>query len=356
MKKSVVLFLTAVLLLSCLAGCGREETATQPTAEVTTEAVTEATTQATYPAVPSTPLFDPLDGVDPQDIYYVGPEREHTSLTQLFLDLKDNYLPKIIYVDEGTYDIFQEYKEAGIASPPDDVESPDYFDYNAFLPINTRLIGVGNVRLEFNPGAFEITYGESRTWSPLNVLGECYIENLEIYCKNGRYCIHDDSHNAYQDSLHYYKNVRCTYEMSDYGANGQRLGFNNTIGNGMAQGTTFLFEDCTFTFKGGTNNSAFYTHESGSSDSWHAPALIFRRCVFNGGAGNARTVRLQNLATANLHIPTYFEDCTIDGGLYLTIYKDDSAQHYDVTLIRSGNPSVMVDKPEMNRYPVKIYE
>ena len=144
--------------------------------------------------------------------------------------------------------------------------------------------------------------------------------------------------------------------MSDYGANGQRLGFNNTIGNGMAQGTTFLFEDCSFTFKGGDKNSAFYTHESGSSDPWHAPTLIFRRCTFNGGAGNARTVRLQNLATANLYIPTFFEDCTIDGGLYLTIYRDDSAQHYDVTLIRSGNPSVMIDKPEMNHYPVKVFE
>ena len=356
MKKSFVLLLTAALLLSCFVGCGKEEVpATQaPTTAATTEVTTVAATEA--PTQPTTEPIDPTEGVDPENIYYVGPEREHKSLTQLFLDLKDNYLPKTIFLDEGTYDIFREYKDAGIPSPPDDVESPDYFDYNAFLPINTRLIGVGNVRLEFNPGPFEITYGESRTWSPLNVLGECYIENLEIFCKNGRYCIHDDSHNDFQDSTHYYKNVRCTYQMSDYGANGQRLGFNNTIGNGMAQGTTFLFEDCTFVFKGGDKNSAFYTHESGSSDPWHAPTLTFRRCVFQGGAGNARTVRLQNLASANLYIPTLFEDCTIEGGLYLTIYSDNSAQHYDVTLIRSGNPSVMVDKPEQNYYPVKVVE
>ena len=145
--------------------------------------------------------------------YYVGPTREHTSLTQLFLDLKEDEQEKTIYIDAGTYDIFREYKEAGIPSPPDDVTAPDYFVYNAFLPINTALIGIGNVKLVFSPKAEEITYGESRTWSPLNILGACHIENVEIYCKNGRYCIHDDSHNAYQNTVHYYKHVRCFFGM-----------------------------------------------------------------------------------------------------------------------------------------------
>ena len=321
-------------------------------------------TEATYPKFTFPPMevteevtepYDPTGDVMEENIYYVGPTREHKSLTKLFLELKDNYFKKIIYVDEGTYDMFKEYKDAGIVTPPDDVSSPDYFTYNAFLPPNTALIGVGNVRLEFNPKADEITYGESRTWSPLNIEGECYIENIEIFCKNGRYCIHDDGHNKFQGTTHYYKNVRTIYEFSDVDAQGRRLGFNNTIGNGIAQGAKFVFEDCHFEFKGSDSHSAFYTHESGTQPGPQS-YLTFINCTFLGGAGNPRTVRLQNLATANIRVETTFENCTIEGGLYLTIYKETSAQHFDVTLINSGNPPQMIDDIANNRYPVKVIE
>ena len=288
------------------------------------------------------------------DIYYVGPERTHTSLVQLFLDLKDDENEKTIYVDAGVYDIFAEYKAANIPSPPDDVSSPDYFTYNVFLPLNTRLIGIGNVQLRFAPTPEQITYGESRTWSPLNILGACHIENIEIYCKNGRYCIHDDSHNKYQNTIHYYKDVRCIYELSDT-VGDRRLGFNNTIGNGMAQGTKFEFDSCTFQFIGGKNYSAFYTHEAGRDHPENAPTLIFRNCLFLTDPESHRTLRLQNLATTDLRIRTRLESCYLSGGIYLTIYRETSAQHYDVTLINSGNPPQKIDRPEENLYPIKVY-
>lgn len=357
MKRLLVLLLCLVMTMSMFAGCSEpdvpettgqnQETTTSPT-ETTLPQTTPPTTEATIPTYETIPLVE-------GSVYYVGPTREHKSLTKLFLELKDDHSQKTIYVDEGVYDIFREYREAGIATPPDDVTSPDYFDYNAFLPINTNLIGVGKVRLEFAPKANEITYGESRTWSPLNILGACRIENIEIYCKNGRYAIHDDSHNDYQNTLHYYKNVTAIYEYSDRSLKtGQRLGFNNTIGNGMAQGSTFLFEDCTFQFIGGENNSAFYTHESGSKNPENAPTLTFRNCKFLSHKRNIKAIRLQNLATADLHIITTFENCEIEGGIYLTIYKDTSAQHFDVTVINSGNPLQLIDKPEQNRYPIKV--
>lgn len=288
------------------------------------------------------------------EIYHVGPTREHTSLTRLFMLLQDNENEKTIYIDPGVYDMFREYKEAGIPSPPDDVKSPDYFIYNVFLPINTRLIGIGNVVLRFAPQPHEITWGESRTWSPLNIVGACHIENIEVFCKNGRYCIHDDGHNRHKNTIHYYKHVRCIYELSDE-VEGRRLGFNNTIGNGMAQGTKFEFESCTFEFRGGGNHSAFYTHESGREDPENAPSLIFRNCLFLGTPDNDRVLRLQNLATADLRIHTRVESCVLVGGIYLTIYKDTSAQHYDVMLLNSGNPPQCIDRPEENKYPIRIY-
>ena len=332
-----------------------EETIPTETVETIQETETTIATEPTAPRLAKREAQDPTEGVMPEFIYYVGPEREHKSLTKLFMQLQDNHVEKVIFVDEGTYDMFKEYKEAGVASPPDDVSSPDYFDYNVFLPVNTKLIGIGNVRLEFNPSADEITYGESRTWSPLNILGECHIENIEIYCKNGRYCIHDDSHNQYQGSTHYYKNVRTIYEYSDLDSQGRRLGFNNTIGNGIAQGTNFIFEDCYFEFKGSDKNSAFYTHESGNTPG-PLSTLTFIDCTFKGGLANSRTVRLQNLATADVRVITTFQDCDIEGGIYLTIYKETSAQHFDVTLINSGNPMQMIDDMANNRFPIKVYK
>lgn len=289
-----------------------------------------------------------------ETVYRVGPDRAFKSLTRLFLALAGDESEKTILVDPGTYDIFSEYREAGIPPPPDDVASPDYFAYNAFLPCNTKLIGIGNVRLMFAPDPEQITYGESRTWSPLNILGACHIENIEIFCKNGRYCIHDDSHNQYQNTVHYYKHVRCVYELSDI-RDGRRLGFNNTVGNGMAQGTKFEFEDCTFQFVGGGDHSAFYTHEGGSANGENSPSLIFRNCLFLGSEDNNRVLRLQNLAKADLHIHTRLESCCLVGGIYLTIYCETSAQHFDVTLINSGNPPQKIDREAENPYPIKVF-
>lgn len=289
-----------------------------------------------------------------QNNYYVGPARGHTSLIQLFIDLKEDASEKTIYVDAGTYDIFREYKEAGIPSPPDDVRIPDYFAYNAFLPLNTRLIGVGNVTLRFAPAADEVTYGESRTWSPLNILGACHIENIEIYCKNGRYCIHDDSHNEYQNTTHSYKHVRCIYELGDT-KDGVLLGMNFTTGNGMAEGCKFEFEDCTFQFVGGGNHSAFYTHECAGEDTENAPSLIFKNCLFLGSENDTKTIMLQSVTGVDMRILTRIESCYILGGIYLHIYSDASKQHYDVAVINSGNPPQLINR-EGNPYPIKIYQ
>ena len=82
-------------------------------------------------------------------IYYVGAEREHKSLTKLFLELSVDESEKTIYIDAGTYDIFKEYKEVGLPSPPNDVSVGDYFKYNAFLPLTQSLSASGMCILNF---------------------------------------------------------------------------------------------------------------------------------------------------------------------------------------------------------------
>lgn len=295
------------------------------------------------------------------DVYYVGPTRDYTSLTTLLQSLSGNTRRKTIYIDPGTYDVFKEYRAANVPTPPDDVSSSDYFDYVVFLPRNTRLIGVGNVTLRWDPDATvaedptvsPITYGEARTWSPLNIRYACEVENIEITCHKGRYCIHDDSHNdsADQNVRHTFRNVRCYYTEAQDG-----YGFNNVIGFGFSQQNKYLFENCVFKMLGG-NHDAFYGHgASGSSlAAKDSPVITVNNCVMIcGDTENGRAIKLQNLGASQLDIKTMFSGCYLYGRVWLQNYSDSSRQGFDVTLLKSGNPDLFV--PDTNPYPVKVYQ
>ena len=286
--------------------------------------------------------------------YYVGGSSEHQNLTQLFIDLADDTSPKTIYINPGVYDIYQEYRNLEIPTPPDNVASSDYLTRCVFVPPNTKIIGIGNVTLEWNPAKNDITKGEARTWSPINVRYACHIENITIHCKYGRYCIHDDSHNAADDQgvNHTYKNVKCIYEYSEDG-----YGFNNTIGFGFSQKNTYLFEDCYFENRTTGNNSAFYGHGASGTNvaESESPNIIVKTCIIVGGNNNNRAVWLQCLNRAALRIQTLFENCHINGGFQITLYYDNATQAFDVTLLNSGNPNCTIDNATENPYPVKIY-
>ena len=288
-------------------------------------------------------------------VYYIGPQREYKSITELFLKLSEDKSEKTIYIDEGVYDIFKEYKEAAIPSPADDVSVSDYFTYNAFLPLNTKLIGLGKVRLEFLPDADDITYGESITWAPLNIRGACNVENIEIHCKNGRYCIHDDGHNKITNVEHCYKNVVCVYHLGDLKGS-KRLGLSNTIGFGFAQGCNFTFEDCTFCFEGQGNYSAFYGHDDGAENPENMPTILIKNCNIHAHKDSDCTLRLQSLAVPGPNcVKTLVESCDIKGGIYLTIYHENNNQKFDVTLVDSGIPPIKSDYEKENMFPVKVY-
>ena len=282
--------------------------------------------------------------------YHVGSTREYTGLVALLKDIQTDATPKVIYIDEGEYDIFQEYKDNNIPSPPSGVQSADYFDYNVFLPQNTRLVGIGNVVLKWNPSTSEITADESKTWSPLNLwYGNNTVENITILCKNGRYGIHDDSHNAHTGFTNKYKNVRVIYTQSDTG-----YGFNSTIGFGFEDKCVYEFDDCLFEFVGSGNHGVFYGHDG----RYGGASIIVRNCVLLGGSdNNNRTIRLQSLrADDSNRILTMFSGCHVQGGIHLTQYDSSAGQFFDVTLLHSGNPTQTIDIGNDNPYPIKVYQ
>ena len=284
-----------------------------------------------------------------ETVYYVGSTRTNTSLVGLLKTIQTDTSPKVIYMDEGEYDIFQEYKDNEIPSPPSGVQSADYFDYNVFLPKNTRLVGIGNVVLKWNPSTSDITTDEGKTWSPLNLwYGNNTVENITILCKNCRYGIHDDSHNAYTGFTNKYKNVRVIYTESDSG-----YGFNNTIGFGFEDKCVYEFEDCLFQYIGTGTSSAFYGHDG----QYGGASILVKNCVILGGSdNNARSIRLQSLRTDDSNrILTLFSNCHVQGGIRLNQYNSSAGQFFDVTLLHSGNPAQTIDVGDSNPYPIKVY-
>ena len=291
------------------------------------------------------------------DIYYVTTS---DSLTGLFYNLRNDTREKIIYVAGGEYDIYAEYKALGISSPPDNVSSSDYMDYCVFVPRNTKLIGIGNVKLVYNPVKSATTLGEAKTWSPLTIRYACHIENVEIYCKYGRYCIHDDSHNDETDQgvVHTYKNVKAVYDYSD-----DSYGFNECIGFGFSQKSTYVFENCTFIYNenpdvaASKNRSAFYGHSaSGSQTKADSARIIVKDCVCVAGATSTNAFRLQSLNTSDLRIITDVIGTYIDGKVKLTIYDSSRKQAFDCTFLHSDvEASRITIDDDNNQYPVKIY-
>lgn len=283
-------------------------------------------------------------------IYRVGPTREYTSLTTLLLDLNRDTRKKVIYIDSGTYDIFNEYLAeitAGrISIPPDSITSADYMEpYNAFVPSNTRIFGYGTVILQFTPSVADLEsmsvdpsytgLGASKTWSPLNVLGEAEIENLIVIGKNCRYCLHNDAHGQYKNTKQHYKNVRFLYTLSDLNSASQRLGFNMTVGFGIYKDCEHVYEDCEFYIDATGNYSAFYGHEGSGNNNG---TIILKNCVIHSSDfTDVQTIRLQTLAKNTTgRVKVLIENCYVNGGLYYHLYYSNSIQSFDVRFVNSN--------------------
>ncbi len=298
-------------------------------------------------------------------IYRVGPDKEYTSFVSLLLDLKGNEEPKTIELDPTEYDIFAEYmaevEKGRIVIPPDDIKSPDYFEpYNAFVPNNTRIISDGNAVLRFTPDPDRITFGASRTWSPLNIYGSCELENLTVIGKNCRYCLHNDDHGKYPGARQIYRNCRLEYLLSECDGAGRMLGFNCTVGFGISWGSEHLFEDCEIYFNGAGNHSAYYGHSWTRPGSPETASIRLKNCVIHASdPSNNRVLRFQTIP-ANLpaRVDVKIENCRLNGALQFHLYTPGAIQHFDVTILKSDHVPVNLmtsdGKEGQNPFPVKV--
>lgn len=287
-------------------------------------------------------------------VYEVGSDKAYKSLTELFLALKGDSSEKTIIVYGGDYDIFQEYSDLGLldGQPPEN-PTMDYFNYNVWVPSNTHVIGKGVVRLLWEPEASEISQAWSKTISPVNVAGSVVLENIEIHCKNGRYCIHDDALGdpTYRDAVKKYKNIKCYREQNDTG-----YGFAAVIGFGIDTRMNYYFDDCIF--KSNAQTACFYMHNRANAPSGtqNSSTITVNNCVMD--TTEASGVSLGNGGASDVRIRVLFAGCHIGG--YFKVgdeaNKDQGTNPntFDITLVRCNSVDVSIAS-SVNPYPAKIY-
>lgn len=234
------------------------------------------------------------------EIYYVGSDKEYTSFTDCIRALQGNTNKKIIYVDGGTYDI---YNEIGGDAYANTVGNEIWTAYNDIIPPNTKIIGVGNVIFDF-----DITSENSNAitkLSPINVKWSAELENITINANNCRYAIHDDGSSdvTCRYTKHVYRNVTAIKTGGGYA---------QAFGSGIGKGTIFEFDGCVF--KGSV---PFSIHSaSGSYDGM----ITFKNCVFKADDPSANyAVRLSGMSsyTGDQHIDTNMFNCYLNNKVIL---------------------------------------
>lgn len=191
------------------------------------------------------------------EVYTVGATGDFLSFTKCIRALKDNTNEKIIYIQSGYYDIFNEIGGSSFAL---NIESEtDWKNVSDIVPPNTHIIGLGFVVFNFLPTVDEIGYQASQLLSPLNIAGSCTVENIIINAKNCRYCIHDETGNneVYFGSVKNYKNVKC-YKLDADTKDNNVYGKAHAYACGFSEDMVFNFENCYFEGEW----SAFYMHNS----------------------------------------------------------------------------------------------
>ena len=278
------------------------------------------------------------DGVP---IYKVGTGGDYATFTDMLVALKDDLAEKIVYVNPGIYDIYNEMGGAAyLASLADTASSLNWRDVCHVVPPNTTIIGIGEVQLNWLPDASDVPNNAVKVlFSPLNTSGNCRIENITINAKNCRYALHDETSNKaqYYSAKHEYINCKIYADGT------------NAIGSGHCRNQTLIFENCVF--ESSSDNSVFM-HD------WPSPAngksnIIFENCVVTGGillnscdtVGRLDSVKLFNCFITNGNIHLIADDQT---NSYLQGYTIEAIGTTQLNFTHNSNVTVSKAPVEYN--------
>lgn len=214
-------------------------------------------------------------GIDHEEVYTVGVGKEFTSFTACLAALKGNRNKKTIYVYSGEYDIFEEL--GGRAHMESIDVSAGWREAQECIPENTKVIGIGDVVLKYNPSDSDILdYDHGWLMSPLNISGSCEIENISVEGSNCRYAIHIESAGSTVDDAVTAKivlrNVRAKRTWT------KLMGSHQVIGTGIGFNANWKLENCKIV--GDSTSPGFSVHTNGPSSVASASVEI-SNCVFD---------------------------------------------------------------------------
>lgn len=280
--------------------------------------------------------------------YHVGVGREFTTFNGMLTALADDPREKIVYIDPGEYDIFAEYGGAEyMASLADTAATMNWRDVCKVVPPNTHIIGLGSVTLKWIATAEEMQNSSVVTlFSPLNVSGNCTIENIKVVGQNCRYAVHDETSGLarYDGSVHHYKNCYFECLQSTYGAT-------TPYGSGHNKNMQLIFDDCEFV---NYQNNAWATHHQAASATEKA-TIIFNHCIFRRSTtGSDFYVQFTTDKTNGLKDEVRFNGCYVAAKIkFYTASASAVQQGYDVTLVGSSHVEVVYSANVTTRYDVR---
>lgn len=274
---------------------------------------------------------------DGGEVYRVGADKEYTSFTDCIVALQGNTAKKTIYVDAGTYDI---YDEIGGDTYAATITTDSWADWSVIVPPNTSIIGIGNVTFLFN-----VTSSNSHaynTLSAINVKGSVRIENITVIATNSRYAIHDDGSSTFSKTTHIYKNVNVKKN------DGQ--GYMQACGFGIGSDSVFEFDNCIIN---GRQGLSFHNSTSGYNG-----IISIKNSVLIGR--EAFGLRISSMSTGdNTHsIVVNCMGCYISQKIRVSMESgyNDRTNPYILTVSKCGDVTIDTegyDSSSINFTPVK---
>jgi hypothetical protein len=276
-------------------------------------------------------------------VYHIGTGKDYNTLTEALRKLKHDESEKVLLIEPGTYNMFE---EMGGKTYFDSLDSTKKWqELNDIVPPNTKIIGIGRVTLKFTPSTSELKDSLVGLISPLNFIYDAHLENVTVIANNCRYAIHDES-GGYESGIgkkHFYKNV-----ILEKG----NLGITCAFGCGFIGNNNFEFDSCIFKCVDRPLSMHNLGH-LGVND--NTDILIKDSAFITSRNTQNRAVNLRNVNPSQAHITVRVINSYLDAPL--TIQNETETERpnaFDVTVV-GGTVDAIEVKNTTNVYPPKKY-
>ena len=265
----------------------------------------------------------------------------------MLIALANDKREKTVYVKSGTYDIFTEMGGAEyIAEVSPSASELEWTDVCHVVPPNTTIIGLGNVVLSWEPTAEQmINERTAFLFSPLNVMGNCTIENITVVAKNCRYTVHDETMGLPENdgARHHYKNCYFKLLSGSYGFILYGAGHNRLM--------DIRFDDCVFDSQ---NSAMIWSTHDWTTAANDNSTFIFNNCVFTSTMNDPH-VRFSSGDTVGRMDKVMFNNCSLQKVKFVSKINGNVKQGYDVQLIGCSPVEVEYDDKVTERTAVRQY-